>query len=194
MKSPRLSQDRLSEKLAAIPLIPILEEMNFKLRLATGWHCLMLSLVGAIAHGSEEAVQVDTGVSLLKTWSPAQHLYIRRDVGLTASALAQLEQWLDLRGQNWTVFLAKNAQNESFRNAFNRTLTEVEAVKKTVTSVDEVVAKTIQVRESRRTSQIAQTKTDLLTLENRVATISEKPAAIASELEGDGGATSRGSP
>ena len=230
----------------------------------------MLGMLITIAHGSQKAAQVDTGISLLKIWTPDQHLYVRGSIGLAQAQLDQLEQWLDQKGRNWTVLLAKNAHNESFRNAFNRTLTGVDAVeyaiknrlqanskfnelrnpqtellngailiifleertfsyfgaehysqngaskdqwsgnldaaarramqnggrlidavKNTVTSIDQRVARTIQSRASRRTAQVARTKAELSSLESHLSTISEKKSAIISKLEGNGGDIAR---
>ncbi len=67
----------------------------------------------------------------------------------------------------------------------------IDAVKNTVTSIDQRVARTIQSRASRRTAQVARTKAELSNLESHLSTISEKKSAIISKLEGSGGDIAR---
>lgn len=230
--------------------------------------CLFLPFLLLIssALSSEQAARVSTGVSVVETWAPNQHLYVRGDLGVPAETLDRLEQWLDENGRNWTVLLTQNSGDEVYRDAsginyrrvdavehalvkglqartkfgelrdsetnqlngalFIIYLKErqfsyygsdhyasngappsqwangldseakkamrsggriVDAVKNTVTSIDQRVKSTISTRKARRAAQLEKAKQDLATLNQRITEIAEKRAWALSKIDGDGG-------
>ncbi|MEN8678959.1 MAG: hypothetical protein ABF391_02815, partial [Akkermansiaceae bacterium] len=86
----------------------------------------MLLISSALS--SEQAARVSTGVSVVETWAPNQHLYVRGDLGVPAETLDRLEQWLDENGRNWTVLLTQNSGDEVYRDASGINYRRVDAV------------------------------------------------------------------
>jgi hypothetical protein len=73
-------------------------------------------------------VRVTRATDVVSRWQPPQHLYVKGDLGVGATQLAQLEQWLDQNATNWTVVLVESAQDETYRDAAGSSYTGMDAV------------------------------------------------------------------
>jgi len=71
---------------------------------------------------------VPNGVSVPDAWDAQQHLYVKGKLGLPAESLVELEAWLDAKAPNWTVYLARDAAGEAFRDAVGTRFTGMDAV------------------------------------------------------------------
>ncbi len=76
----------------------------------------------------QEFFRAATGVSVVKHWRPAQHLYVKGDIGVGSEQLNQLEVWLDQNATNWTVVLLEDAGQEEYRDAAGDGFTGIDAV------------------------------------------------------------------
>lgn len=63
-----------------------------------------------------QALVLQRGTELLEVWRPDQHLYVKGNVGVDATRLAQLQTWLAANGPHWTVLLMDHAQGEVYRD------------------------------------------------------------------------------
>ncbi|MFT5466475.1 MAG: putative membrane protein YgcG [Verrucomicrobiales bacterium] len=89
---------------------------------------LALVLFGmSLAHAADEPVRLQRATDIVEKWSPGQHLYIRGNLNVSASQLAELERWLDANGKNWIVLLVEHARLEKAQSA-GRSYSGVEAV------------------------------------------------------------------
>jgi len=72
--------------------------------------------------------QIDKIQDVLNSWSPERHLYVKGNVGASASQLGELEAWLAKNGPHWTIVLIDNADGEHFLAADGRRLFGIDAV------------------------------------------------------------------
>ncbi len=80
------------------------------------------------AAASDRALTLESGTDIVNAWKPGQHLYVKGNLGVSASRLNQLETWLDEHGSNWIVLLVQNANGEQARDAAGTRYSGVEAV------------------------------------------------------------------
>lgn len=80
------------------------------------------------SYAQEGFTQIGKIQDVLSSWSPERHLYVKGNVGASASQLGELEAWLAKNGPHWTVVLVDNADGEYFVAADGRPLFGVDAV------------------------------------------------------------------
>ena len=76
----------------------------------------------------EGAVEVRSAEEVITKWRPAQHLYVKEDLGISKPQLAKLEKWLDENGPHWTVVLMRQASDETYHALDQRTFHGMDAV------------------------------------------------------------------
>jgi len=89
---------------------------------------LVFIFVAPLALASQTAVKLASGIDLIKEWQADQHLYISGDINLSSQELANLEDWLDQNGKNWTVLLSQSSAKERHRDPFGAQRRGVEAL------------------------------------------------------------------
>ncbi len=94
------------------------------------WILAVASLAIGLAAQTVDAgpVEVAAGTEVVRVWKPGQHLFLKGDLGLSATQLGGLADWLDANATNWVVVLLESAAGESYRTADGRTFTGIEAV------------------------------------------------------------------
>ncbi len=75
-----------------------------------------------------EASAVRDVSEVVETWQPAQHLYVKGDLGVSPQQLSTLEGWLDEHAPHWTVVLLESADGESYGAPDGRTFFGMDAV------------------------------------------------------------------
>ncbi|MEM7317215.1 MAG: hypothetical protein AAF497_29155, partial [Planctomycetota bacterium] len=95
--------------------------------LVVGLACLLCALPSLVS-AEERAVMVESARDVVSSWSPDQHLYVKGNIGLSASRLAKLEEWLDENGPHWTIVLMNNSNGETYQAADGRTFFGMDAV------------------------------------------------------------------
>lgn len=113
-------------------------EWELPTRLANGTRhaALLLSVAlgmaawsgASVVRASAEPATVARGTEVIQAWRPEQRLYVRGNLGVGASQLASLEQWLDANATNWVVVLLESAAGERYTDAGGDTFTGIEAV------------------------------------------------------------------
>ncbi len=97
-----------------------------------GWcarFALLLLLLPAHQLPAKEMAQtVRSAQEVVLKWSPQQRLYVKGDVGVGPSQLAQLETWLDEHGPHWVVVLMEYAAGERYASLDGRRFTDLDAV------------------------------------------------------------------
>lgn len=98
--------------------------------MAAGWPSASAqpAAVPASVQPSGRGVAVAQATDVVRQWQPRQHLYVKGNLGVSASALDGLEAWLEEHATNWVVVLADNADGESYTDAEGQTFRGVEAV------------------------------------------------------------------
>lgn len=76
----------------------------------------------------EDAVRINRIADVINQWRPDQHVYVKGDIGVDADRLAVLEEWLDENGDNWTVVLMEEAEQEDFHAPDGRDYVGMDAV------------------------------------------------------------------
>jgi uncharacterized membrane protein YgcG len=69
---------------------------------------------------------VSTIQEAIERWSPANHVYVMGDVGLSPAALSEMES--SLAGGHWTVLLVQDATGQTFRDVDGVTREGVDAI------------------------------------------------------------------
>ena len=80
------------------------------------------------SYAQQGFTQIQKIQDVLSAWSPERHLYVKGNVGASASQLGELEAWLAQNGPHWTVVLVDNADGEYFVAADGRPLFGIDAV------------------------------------------------------------------
>ncbi|MCP3097463.1 hypothetical protein LZ198_01095 [Myxococcus sp. K15C18031901] len=89
---------------------------------------LTLSLAATDVEAGTRPRGVQSATSVVGLWSPAQHLYVKGDVGVSGEQLAELEVWLTENAPHWTVVLVDSARGERYVDAEGTAFSNVEAV------------------------------------------------------------------
>jgi len=71
---------------------------------------------------------VARAAEVASVWRPDQRLYVKGNLGVGASPLAEFEQWLDTHAAHWVVVLVEQADDERYTDAEGRSYQGVEAV------------------------------------------------------------------
>ena len=87
--------------------------------------------------GSQNYYKFNDIRDVISQWQPNQHLYVKGDLGLSRSQLAELESWLHKRG-HWTVILIRNSASERYTNEDGRVETGMDAVELSLSDLMEV--------------------------------------------------------
>ncbi|MFN7734130.1 MAG: hypothetical protein ACK5OB_19690, partial [Pirellula sp.] len=77
---------------------------------------------------TDEIVSVDSVQDVIQHWTPAQHVYVKGDIGVSRDKLVGLQQWLAKEGPHWTVVLMEEAAGEYYRAPDGRTYYGMDAV------------------------------------------------------------------
>jgi hypothetical protein len=77
---------------------------------------------------SPKAAVIASATEVARQWQPHQRLYVKGNLGLSASQLDALEQWLDTNATNWVVVLLESAANETYTDAEGARHNGIEAV------------------------------------------------------------------
>lgn len=88
---------------------------------------LSLSVASPPARAADEPRRVTKATDIVSLWSPAQHLYVKGDIGVADKQLRELETWLKKR-PHWTVVLLESAQGERFVDAAGTSHEDIAAV------------------------------------------------------------------
>ncbi len=75
-----------------------------------------------------QPVRVERGVDVPAAWRPDRHLYVKGDLGVPEDRLDELSSWLAEHAPNWTILLARDARDETFRDAAGETFRGMDAV------------------------------------------------------------------
>ncbi|MCP3097464.1 hypothetical protein LZ198_01100 [Myxococcus sp. K15C18031901] len=89
---------------------------------------LALLLVVPRAEAGTRPRRVANATDVVKVWSDSQHLYVKGDVGVSDTRLAELESWLTANAPHWTVVLLESSQGERFVDAEGKGFSDSEAV------------------------------------------------------------------
>src|SRR4051794_9052565 len=105
---------------------------NFRSFHQSGWLWLLL-LVGfwsprSLSAAGSTALRVDKGTSVLSSWKPEQHVYVKGKVDAAPQSLDALEDWLNPNAPNWTVVLCESALGETWQDENGATRSDVDAV------------------------------------------------------------------
>ena len=73
-------------------------------------------------------VVLPQATKVVEVWRPDQHLYVKGELGVGRAQLDELEQWLDQKGQNWTVVLIDDSVGEKYRGTDGRYYEGLDAV------------------------------------------------------------------
>ena len=106
--------------------------------LCRGLLCLAVTFMPSIGVAQDRAgssgyaqlgfTSIERVQDVLSSWRPDRHLYVKGDIGVSASQLRELETWLAQNAPHWTVVLLDDAAGEYYVAADGRSLFGIDAV------------------------------------------------------------------
>jgi len=99
--------------------------------------CLVISLLGwssiASAQRTSNATilgyaRIEAAQDVLELWDANRQLYVKGDIGVPDTKLAELASWLHTNGPHWTIVLMNSAEEEAFIAPDRRTYFGMDAV------------------------------------------------------------------
>jgi hypothetical protein len=87
-----------------------------------------LSITWGSLCADESALRIRRIADVINLWQPQQHLYVKGNIGVDEERLSALEDWLDKHGDNWTIVLMDQAEDETYSAADGRDYVGMDAV------------------------------------------------------------------